>query len=233
MEDGVFDGNLNLLPDAAQLEFISLTIDHVTHEITATAATTVVKALCPLCQQPSRRVHSRYRRQWADLPCCGQSVRWIVEVRRFRCQNPDYSRSIFCERLPTCALAYARRTVRAARVLTAISFALGGRAGARLVEDLSMQISHDTLLRLIRKQDNPAAQSVRILGVDDWSYRRGKRYGTLLLNLETHRPIDVLPDRTAATLAKWLANHPEILVINRDRGGEYALGSRQGTPQAV
>ncbi|GHO79355.1 hypothetical protein KSD_71260 [Ktedonobacter sp. SOSP1-85] len=96
-----------------------------------------------------------------------------------------------------------------------------------------MQISHDTLLRLIRREANPAAQLVRILGVDDWSYRRGKRYGTLLLNLETHRPIDVLPDRTAATLAKWLANHPEILVISRDRGGEYALGSRQGAPQAV
>ncbi|GHO80176.1 hypothetical protein KSD_79470 [Ktedonobacter sp. SOSP1-85] len=80
---------------------------------------------------------------------------------------------------------------------------------------------------------NTADQLVRILGGDDWSYRRGKRYGTLLLHLETHRPIDVLPDRTAATLAKWLANHPEILVISRDRGGEYALRSRQGAPQAV
>ncbi|GHO60501.1 hypothetical protein KSB_89760 [Ktedonobacter robiniae] len=102
-----------------------------------------------------------------------------------------------------------------------------------MAEDLSMQVSHDTRVRLIRKEANTADQLVRILGVDNWSYRRGKRYGTLLLNLETHRPIDVLPDRTAATLAKWLANHPEILVISRDRGGEYALGSRQGAPQAV
>ncbi|EFH79570.1 transposase family protein [Ktedonobacter racemifer] len=86
---------LNLLPDAAQLDLINLTIDHVTHEITATTATTAVEAPCPLCQEPSRRVHSRYKRQWADLPCCGQSVRWIVEVRRFRCQNPGCSRKIF------------------------------------------------------------------------------------------------------------------------------------------
>jgi transposase len=117
--------------------------------------------------------------------------------------------------------------------LIPIAFALGGRAGAKLVEDLNMPLSHDTLLRLIRRQADPSTQPVRILGVDDWSYRRGKRYGTLLVNLETHRPIDVLPDRTAATLAGWLANHPEILIISRDRSGEYALGARQGAPQAV
>jgi transposase len=224
---------LSLFPDAAQIDLIDCTIDPVTHEITATVATKAVEALCPLCQQPSKRVHSRYRRQWADLPCCGQSVRWIVEARRFRCQNLGCARKIFCERLPACAPAYARRTVRATQVLIPIAFALGGRAGAKLVKDLNMLMSHDTLLRLIRRQADPSTQPVRILGVDDWSYRRGKRYGTLLVNLETRRPIDVLPDRTAATLAGWLANHPEILIISRDRGGEYALGARQGAPQAV
>src|SRR5690242_8952670 len=95
---------LNLSPDAAQLELIDCTIDQRTHEMTVTAATRAAQALCPLCQQPSRRVHSRYRRQWADLPCCDQAVHWVVEVRRFRCQNPDCTRKIFCERLPTCAL---------------------------------------------------------------------------------------------------------------------------------
>jgi transposase len=222
---------LNLLPDPTQLEFISLTVDHETKKITVLAASRETEAACPLCQQNSHRVHSRYRRQWSDLPMCGQSLQWVIEVRRFRCENPDCMRKIFCERLPTCASASARRTVRVAQVLTAIAFALGGRAGARLVENLSISISHDTLLRLIRRQSEAAIQPVQILGVDDWSYRRGKRSGTLLLNLETHRPLDVLPDRTAATLATWLAEHPEILVISRDRGGEYALGARQGAPQ--
>jgi hypothetical protein len=106
----------------------------------------------------------------------GQALRWLVEVPRFRCQNPDSTRNIFCERLPTCAPAFARRTVRAAKGLIALAFALGGRAGAKPVEDLNMPMRHDTLLRLMRRQANPSTRAMRILGIDDWSYRRGKRW---------------------------------------------------------
>jgi hypothetical protein len=159
--------SLNLLPDPTLLELISLTVDHETKAITAFAATRETEVACPLCQHTSHRVHSRYQRQRVDLPICGQSIRWVVQVRRFRCENPACRRKIFCERLPTCVPASARRTARATQVLTAIAFALGGRAGARLIEVLSMETSHDTLLRLIRRQPEVATPPVQMLGVDE------------------------------------------------------------------
>jgi transposase len=151
----------NLLPNPMQLELISLTVDHATGDLTSVAASRTAEAACSLCQQKTCRLHSRFKRKWADLPIGGQALRWLVEVRRFRCQNPDCTRKIFCERLPTCAPAYARRTVRATEVLIAIAFALGGRAGAKLVEDLNMPMSHDILLIVV----NEAADALGGIGV--------------------------------------------------------------------
>jgi transposase len=140
-----------LLPDSAVLALVSVEVNEEEKMITATARTTSREVNCPICQHLAHRVQSKYVRTLADLPCSGQRVCWRVQVRRFWCQNRACPRVIFTERLPSCAPAFARRTVEQAKILCEIAFALGGKAGERIAQLLKMATSHDTLLRLISR----------------------------------------------------------------------------------
>ena len=201
-------------------------------QITAVVATTSEEAECPLCHRRSARIHSRYVRQVADLPWIGCAVRLELHVRRFFRTNQECTCQIFPERLPAVVAPYARRTNRLTDVFVLLGFALGGEAGKRLAVGMGLSISPDTLLRLICKQADQPAPTPRILGVDDFAFAKRRRYGTILIDLERGKPIEILSDREAATLETWLKAHKGVEIISRDRGGTYAEGARNGAPQA-
>jgi transposase len=203
--------------------------------VTIVTVATPSQRACPLCGGLSGRVHSRYTRTLADLPWQGRAVAVQVRARRFRCATAGCPRRIFAERLPEVARPRARRTARLVDVQRHIGFALGGEPGARLAGRLAMPVSGDTLLRMVRS-GAPAvpAPPPRVIGVDDWAWRRGRRYGTIICDLERRRVVDLLPDRGGDTLASWLKRHGgEVAVVSRDRSGAYAEGIRAGAPAAV
>lgn len=190
-------------------------------------------AACPACQQPSERIHSHYVRTIADVACGGRGVLLKLTVRKFVCRTPTCERQIFTERLTEFVQPYARMTNRLRHCLQELGIQLGALPSVRLAPQLGMPIKKASVLRLLRGVAPPVSEPVRILGVDDFCWRRGKTYGTILVDLERGVPIDLLPDRQGETLGKWLVAHPSVELISRDRGGEYAAAGRRGAPQAL
>jgi transposase len=220
-----------LLPDESKLCLEKIEIGE--ESIVLSVSSNKPMSICPSCGMPSDHVHSHYQRCPGDLPLVGFAIRLDMNVRRFFCDNNDCKRRIFTERIPSMIASYARRTNRLANQQRQVAFALGGEAGASLLAIMGMAVSPDTLIRLIRRTPENEIETPKFLGIDDWSKRKGQSYGTILVDLEKHRAIDLLQERSAELLATWLKEHPGVEIISRDRGTEYIKGATEGAPDAL
>ena len=217
------------LPEGMQIDQIQASKNEVSITVIATHPT----SCCPLCRHPSSSIHSRYRRTVRDAPCGGRRVQLALYVRKYFCRNPLCERKIFTERLPDLVRPWAKMTIRYCQQLTSIGLATCGKGGTRLAGRLGMQTSRQTILRSIMDLPDLPTGSILYLGIDDFSFRRGCQFGTILVNLESHRVVDLLPDRKAETSAAWMRQQLDLMAVSRDRGGEYASAARQGAPQAL
>jgi transposase len=190
-------------------------------------------AACPRCQQESARQHSHYYRFPADLPLVGSPVRLQIRVRRFFCDNDNCQKRTFAEQFLSLLVERARRTSRLTSLLKQIAFEVSAESGARILSWMGAMVSPDSLLRLVRTIPESEVKTPWALGVDDWAKKKGQSYGTILVNLETHQVVDILPDRSAETITKWLQEHPGVEVISRDRGTNYIKGVTDGAPNAI
>lgn len=216
------------------LRHIKVTQTIVTDQIiTLVAVTARKRAQCPLCHRWAKQVHSRYGRTIRDLPWAGRPVVIRLQVRRFFCRNGCCVRRIFAERVPDLVDVRGRLAHPLRRALSQVGLALGARAGERLAAPLGMPTSPRTLLRTLHALPEPKVPTPRVLGLDDFSLRRGRVFGTILVDLETHRVVDLLPDRSVFVVSQWLREHSGVQIAARDRNGSYAEGIRQGAPDAV
>jgi len=217
------------LPEGMIIGQVEITPTQLTVEVISTQPC----ACCPGCGNPSDAVHCQYQRTVHDVPCGGRSVVLRLGVRKFFCRTATCQRKVFAERLPELVQPWARVSNRLLEELKAIGLAAEASVSERLAPRLGMQVKAPTLLSYLRTIPAPSDAPVRVLGLDDFAMRRGDSYGTILVNLESGKPLDLLPDRTAEAVFPWLEKHQEIDVVSRDRASAYADAVKRALPHAT
>ncbi len=217
------------LPEGMLIDQIQITATGLMISVISTHPT----SCCPLCSEPSSSIKCHYHRTLHDVPCGGRRVLLSLTVRKFYCRNAYCPRKVFAERFPAFVEPWARMTIRHCEQITSIGLATCGKGGTRLAARLGMQTTRQTILRRIMDLPDLSTGSILYLGIDDFAFRRGCQFGTILVNLESRRVVDLLADREAETSAAWMRQQLDLMVVSRDRGGEYASAATQGAPQAL
>ena len=190
------------------------------------------RSKCPVCGKYSKRVHDYYFRTISDLPVFQNRTEILLKTRKFRCGNDRCHRKVFSEQTPDI-VPYARRTKRAAKILDSFAIELTGRLGSIMSKQLSISVSSSTITRIAHSQQLLDIQQPNVLGVDDWAYRKGVSYGTILIDMETSRPIELLPSRDGQVLKDWLLKYNDVKIITRDRASSYAAAIIEVCPNAI
>ncbi len=190
------------------------------------------RSRCPLCGKYSNRVHDYYFRTISDLPIFQSKTIILLKTRKFKCINKQCQRKVFSEQIPAI-LRYSRRTERAQKLLDTLAIELTGRLGSILSKELNLYVSSSTMTRIAHNLPLPDIVRPKVLGVDDWAYRKGVSYGTVLIDMETSRPIDLLPSRDGKVLKDWLLNNNDVKIVSRDRASSYAAAIIEACPSAI
>lgn len=215
-----------------------LCLDHIAVEedvIVFHGATIARGAPCPACGNCSQRIHSHYQRTLQDLPWQGNTVRFLLTVPKYFCDNKDCPRKIFAQRIARIAQRYRRKTARLDDLLQRLTWQIGAAEAARLARLLGLILSPDAALYRFKRSACPQSpgRAPEVLGIDDFAFRRGHSYGTILIDLKTRTPVDLLPDRERASVEKWLREHPGARTISRDRSAIYADAIREAAPEVT
>ena len=190
-------------------------------------------AKCTCCGKKSKSIHSSYMRKLTDLSAAGKSVKIILKVRKFRCRNIQCTQTVFSEQHPPLTQKYSRLTSRATHYLQKLLVEVSSRKGEYLSSLFSIKRSSSTCLRIVKSIEIPACKDLTTIGIDDWAYRKGKSYGTIIVNAINHRPIDLLRSRDYKEVSNWLKEHSSILHVTRDRSSSYAKAIMSGAPKAA
>jgi transposase len=222
-------GPSRLVPSVFVVDQSEIDADRAVVSVRAVA----VAGICPSCGACSQRVQSRYWRRAADLPIAGRRVDLRVMIRRFWCDAVLCGRRIFAERFGDDVLApLSRRTGRLEMIVHHLGLALGGRLAASFAERLMVPVSNDMLLRVVRRRARMPVDTLTVIGIDDFAWRRNHRYGMIVCDLERRQPVTLLPDREPATSEAWLRHHPSLRVVARDRGGGYGEATTKALSEA-
>lgn len=207
-------------------------IEHTSTTILINASIKSNRSRCPNCGKFSKKIHDHYIRTISDLPVFQYRTTIRLKTRKFKCGNSRCKQKVFSEQTPVI-LRYSRRTNRVLKILESFAIELTGKLGSIISQQLFITVSSSTITRIAHNQQLSEIKQPRVLGVDDWAYRKGVSYGTVLIDMETSKPIDILPSREGKDLKKWLMRYNDVQIVTRDRSSSYSSAINEVCPDAV